>query len=130
MSNLNIEDSLEFLHRNNIKNSIHGFAIKSGCFFLRSLPLTNWSSGLLPTVFNEVPNSVINRFQEYFRPYFPVGIVVPIKVRWDHKRVTVLHDNRGQGSTFRSNDQKNRVLGSEDFGFYVFRTLICIIGKP
>ena len=96
MNNLNIRDSLEFLHRNSIKNSVHDFAIKSSCFFLRSLPLTNWSSGLLLFVFNRIPDSLINIFQECFHPYFPVGIVIPIKVRWDHKRVTVFHDNRGQ----------------------------------
>ena len=104
MSNLNIRDSLKFFQRNSIKNSIHGFAIKSGCFFLRSLPPTNRSSGLLPSVFNEISNSLINRFQECFYRYFPVSIVVPIKVRWDHKRVTVFHDSRDQGSTLRSKD--------------------------
>ena len=25
---------------------------------------------------------------------------------------------------------KRQVLGSKDLGFYVFRTLICIVGKP
>ena len=112
MSNLNIKDPLEFFHRNSIKNSIHGFAIKSGCFFLRSLPLTNWSSGLLLSVFNGISNSLINKFQECFHPYFPIGIVVPIKVRWDYKKVTVFHDNRGQGSAPRSKDfqQKSYLL--------------------
>ena len=104
ISNLNIRDSLEFIHRNNIKNSIHGFAIKNGCFFLRNLPLTNWSSGLFPSIFNGISNSLINRFQECFHPYFLIGIVVPIKMRWDHKRMTVFHDNRGQGSILRSKD--------------------------
>ena len=108
MSNLNIGDSLEFLHRNSIKNSIYGFAIKSGFFFLRSLSLTNWSSGLLPSIFNRVPSSLINRFQEYFHTCFPIGIVGPIKVRWDHKRVTVFHDNRDQGSILRSKDLNAR----------------------
>ena len=108
MSNLNIWDSLEFLHRNGIKNSIHDFAIKSGCFFLRSLSLTNKRSGLLPSVFNEILDSFINRFQENFRPYFPIGIVVPIKVRRDHKRMTLFHDNKSQGSTLRSNDLNAR----------------------
>ena len=108
MSNLNIRDFLEFLHRNNIKNSIHGFVIKSGCFFLKSLPFTNWGSGLLSFVFNRVPNSLINKFQECFHPYFLIGIVVPIKVRRDHKIVTVFHDNRGQGSTLRSKDLNTR----------------------
>ena len=106
--NLNIRDSLEYLHRNNIKNSIHVFAIKSSCFFLRSLALTNRSSGLLSFVFNKIPDSLINRFQECFHPYFPVGIIVPIKVRWDQKRVTVFHDNRGKGSTLRSKDLNAR----------------------
>ena len=108
MSNLNIRDSLEFLHRNNIKNSIHDFAIKNDCFFLRSLPLAYRSSWLFSSVFNKIPNSLINRFQECFHPYFPVGIVIPIKVRWDRKRVTVFHDNRGQGSTLRSKDLNTR----------------------
>ena len=49
-------------------------------------------------------NSLINRFQECFHPYFLIGIVVPIKMRWDHKRMTVFHDNRGQGSILRSKD--------------------------
>ena len=104
ISNLNIRDSLKFLHRNSIKNSIHNFAIKSGCFFLRSLPLTNRSSGLLLSVFNGVPDSLINRFQECFHPYFPISIVIPIKVRWNNKRVFVFHDNKGQWSTLRSKD--------------------------
>ena len=81
MSNLNIRDSLEFLHKNSIKNSIDGFAIKSDYFFLRSLPLTNWSSGLLLSVFNEILDSFVNRFLECFHPYFPVDIVIFIKVR-------------------------------------------------
>ena len=42
------------------------------------------------------------KFATRFHPHFPVGIVVPIKVRWDHKRVTVFHESRGQGSTLRS----------------------------
>ena len=102
---LNIRDSLEFL---NIKNNIHGFAIKSDCFFLRSLLLTYRSSRLLPSVLNGIPNSLINRFQECFHTYFLVGIIVHIKVRQDHKRVTVFHDNRGQGSTLRSMDLNTR----------------------
>ena len=110
MSNLNIRDSLRFLHRNSIENSIYSFAIENGCFFLRSLPLTNRSSGLLPSVFNKVSDSFINKFWECFHPYFPVGIIVPIKVRWDHKKVTVFHDNKGQGSTLRSNDLNTRAI--------------------
>ena len=98
MSNLNIRDSLKFLHRNNVKDSIHNFAIERGCFFLRSLPLTNRGSGLLPSVFNGVLDSLINLFQECFHPYFPINIIIPIKVRWNNKRVSVFHDNRGQGS--------------------------------
>ena len=98
MSNLNIRDSLKYLQRNSTKNSIYSLAIKSGCFFLRSLPLTNRSSGLLPFVLNGVPNSLINRFQECFHPYFPLSIVVPIKVGWNNKKVSVFHDNQGQGS--------------------------------
>ena len=62
MSNLNIRDFIEFFHRNSIKDSIHSFAIELGYFFLRSLPLTNKSCGLLPFVFNRVPDSLINRF--------------------------------------------------------------------
>ena len=106
MSNLNIRDSLKFLHRNSIKNSIHNFAIKSDCFFLRSLPLTNRSSGFLLSVFNRVPDSFINRFQKCFHPYFLISIVIPIKVRWNNKRVSLFHDNRGQGLALRSKDLK------------------------
>ena len=105
MSNLNIRDSLKLLHRNSIKDSIHSFAIERGCFFLRSLPLTNRSSGLLPSVFNGVPDSLINRFQEYFHPYFRISIIISIKVRRNNQRVSVFHDNRGQGSAQRSKDQ-------------------------
>ena len=60
ISNLNIRDSLKFLHRNSVKDSIHSLAIEHSCFFLRSLPLTNRSNGLLPSVFNGVPDSLIN----------------------------------------------------------------------
>ena len=122
MSNLNIWDSLELLHRNNIKNSIHGFAINRDCFFLRSLPLAYRSSRFLPFVFNGIPNSLINRFQECFHSYFLVGIVVPIKVRWDHKRVTVFHDNMGQGSTLRSKDLNTRA-NPLWYHLYIFRPL-------
>ena len=94
ISNLNIRDSLEFLHRNSIKNGIHDFAIKSAYFFFfRSLPLAYRSSQLLSSIFYKIPNSLINRFQECFYPYFPVSIIVLIKVRWDHKRVTMFYDN-------------------------------------
>ena len=119
---LNIRDSLKFLHRNSVKYSIHSFAIERGCFFLKSLPLTNRSSELLPSVFNGVPNSLINRFQECFHPYFSIGIVVPIKVRWDHKRVIVFHDNKSQGSTLRSKDLNIRanILW---YHLYIFRLL-------
>ena len=103
---LNIRDSLKFLHRNSVKYSIHSFAIERGCFFLRSLPLTNRSSGLLPSVFNGVPDSLINWFQECFHPYFPVSIIIPIKVKKNNRRVSVFHDNRGQGSAQRSDDQQ------------------------
>ena len=117
-----IRDSSEFLHRNSIKNSIHGFAIKSSYFFLRILPLAYKSIRFLPSVFNEIPNSLINRFQECFHPYFLVGIVVPIKVRWDHKRVTVFHDNKGQGSTLRSKDLNTRA-NLLWYHLYIFRPL-------
>ena len=112
VSDLNIRDFLEFLHKNSIKNSIHSFAIKNGCFFLRSLPLTNRSSGLLPSVFNGDPDSLINGFQECFHPYFSISIIILIKVRWNNKRASVFHDNRGQGSTLRSKDlqQKSYLL--------------------
>ena len=33
---------------------------------------------------------------------------IPIKMRWDHKRVTVFHENRGQGLTLRSKDLNTR----------------------
>ena len=33
-----------------------------------------------------------------------IGIVILIKVWRDHKRVTVFHDNKSQGSTLRSRD--------------------------
>ena len=122
MSNLNIWDSLEFLHRNSIKNSIHGFTIKSGCLFLGRWPLTNKSSQFLSSVFNGVSHSLINRFQEGFHPYFPMGILVPIKVRWDHKRVIVFHDNKGQGSTLRSRDLNTRV-NLLWYHLYFFRSL-------
>ena len=52
----------------------------------------------------ETANSLINRFQECFHPYFPISIVIPIKVRWNNKRVFVFHDNWGQGSALRSKD--------------------------
>ena len=31
---------------------------------------------------------------------------------------------------FVTNCQRGSLLGSKDLGFYVFRTLICIVGKP
>ena len=37
-----------------------------------------------------------------------VGIVGHIKVRWDHKRVIMFHDNKGQGSTLRLKDLKHK----------------------
>ena len=95
MSNLNIRDSLKFLHKNSVKDSIHSFAIEHSYFFLRSLPFTNRSSGLLPFVFNRVPDSLINLFQECFLPYFPINIIIPIKVRRNNQRVSVFHNNRG-----------------------------------
>ena len=98
ISNLNIRNYLKFLHRNSIKDSIHSFAIESDYFFLKSLPLTHRSSGLLSSVLNGVPESFINGFQECFHPYFPISIIIPIRVRRNNKRVSVFHDNRGQGS--------------------------------
>ena len=102
-SNVNIRDSLKFLHRNNVKDNIHSFAIEHDCFFLRSLPLTNRSSELLSSIFNEVLDSLINRFQEFFHPYFPISIIIPIKVRRNNKRMSVFHDNRVKDQL---NDQK------------------------
>ena len=122
MSNLNIWDSLEFLHRNNIKNSIHDFLIKNGCLFLKCWPFTNRSSRFVSSIFNGLPYSLINRFQEGFHPYFPVGIVVPIKVRRDHKRVTMFYDNIGQWSTLRSKDLNVRA-NLLWYHLYVFRLL-------
>ena len=81
MSNFNIRDSLKFLHRNSVKDRIHSLAIKRNYFFLRSFSLTNRSSGLLPSVFNGVPHPLINGFQECFHPYFPISIIILIKVR-------------------------------------------------
>ena len=31
---------------------------------------------------------------------------------------------------FKNNTNKIKMLGSKDLGFYVFRTLMCIVGKP
>ena len=106
MSNLNIKDSLKFLHRNSVKDNIHSLAIECDCIFLRSLPLTNRGSGFLPSVFNRVLNSLISRFQKCFHPYFPISIVILIKVKRNNKRMSVFHDNRGQGSTLRSKNLK------------------------
>ena len=106
LSNLNIRDSLKFLHRNSVKDSIHSFAIKRSCFFLRNLPLTNRSSGLLLSVFNGVLDSLINWFQECFHLYFQIRIIIPIKVRRNNKRMSVFHDNRGQRSAQRLKDQQ------------------------
>ena len=108
MSNLNIWDSLKFLHRNSVKDYIHSLAIKRSYFFLRSLPFTNKSSGLLLSEFNGVPDSLINGFQECFHPYFPISIIILIKVRRNHLRVSMYHDNRGQGSAQRLKDQKQK----------------------
>ena len=99
VSNLNIRDSLKFLHRKSIKDNIHSFAIECGCFFLRSFPFTNMSSRLLPSVFNGVPDFLINRFQGCFNPYFLISIIISIKVRRNNKRVSVFHDKKGQGLT-------------------------------
>ena len=117
MSNLNIRDSLKFLHRNSVKNSIHCFAIEHGCFFLRNLPLTNRSSGLLLSIFNGIPDSLINWFQECFHPYFPISIVIPIIMRRNNKRMSVFHDNRGQWSAQRSKDQQ---LESYSLWYHLF----------
>ena len=106
MSNLNIRDSLKFLYRNSVKDNIHCLAIERSYFFLRSLSLTNRSSGLLPSVFNGIPDSLINWFQECSHPYFPISIIIPIKVRRNNQKVSVFHDNGGQGSAQRSKDQQ------------------------
>ena len=108
VSNLNIRDSLKFLHRNNVKDSIHSFEIKHGYFFLRSLPFTNKSCGLLPSVFNGVLDFLINWIHEFFHPYFPISIIIPIKVRRNNERMSMFHDNRGQGSAQRSKDLKQK----------------------
>ena len=128
MSNLNIWDSLKFLHRNSVKDCIYSLTIKRSCFFLRSLSLTNRSSGLLPSVFNGVPDSLINGFQECFHPYFPISIIIPIKVRRNYQRVSVFHDSRDQGSAQWSKDQKQK---SYSFWYHlsVFRPLKQLI-KP
>ena len=120
--NLNIRDSLKFLHRNSIRDSIYSLAIERSCFFLRSLSLTNRSSGLLPSIFNGVPDSLINGFQECFHSYFPISIIIPIKVKWTNKRTTMFHDNRGQWSTLRSKDLNTRV-NPLWYHLYVFRSL-------
>ena len=122
MSNFNIRDFLKFLHRNSVKDSIHSFAIERDCSFLRSFPLTNRSSGLLPSVFNKVPNSLITWFQECFHPYFPINIIIPVKVRWNNKRVSVFYDNKCQESAQRSKDLQQESY-SLWYHLFVFRPL-------
>ena len=56
-----------------------------------------------------VPSRTVWRiFQavECFHPYFPISIIIPIKVRRNNKRMSVFYDNRGQGSAQRSKDQQ------------------------
>ena len=119
MSNLNIWDSPEVFHRNNIKNRIYDFAIKSGCFFLGSRLLTNRSSWFLPSVFNRVPYSFIYRFQEGFHPNLPIGIVILIKVWRNHKKwpcsmtIEVKNQLLDQESTFRSRDLTQELTCSD-----------------
>ena len=47
--------------------------------------------------------SFFNWFQECFYHYFPISIIIPIKVRRNNKRMFVFHDSRDQGSAW---DQK------------------------
>ena len=61
---------------------------------------------MLPSVFKGVPDSLINGFQECFHPYFPISIIILIKVRRNNQRVSMFHDNKGQGSAQRSKDQQ------------------------
>ena len=105
-----------------LKIAFMALPLKVATFFFRSLPLAYRSSQLLSSIFYKIPNSLINRFQECFYPYFPIDIVVPIKVRRDHKRVTVFHDNRGQGSTLRSKDLNTRA-NPLWYHLYIFRPL-------
>ena len=98
MSNLYIRDPFKLFHRNNIKYSIHSLAIKACYFFLWSGPLTDSSGWPLPTILNREPYSFIQGFQKGIYPNLLISIVISIKLG-DHKRVTVFHDNRGQGST-------------------------------
>ena len=129
MSNLNIWDSLKFLHRNSVKDIIHSLAIERSCFFLRSLPFTNRSSGLLPSVFNGISDSLINWFQEYFHPYFPISIIISIKVRRNNQKVSVFYDNRGQESAQRSKDQQQKSYPLW-YHLLVFRPLKTQLDQP
>ena len=45
-----------------------------------------------------------------------------------HQIIQVMLCNTSQGSTCKA--RACCVLGSKDLGFYVFRTLMCIVGKP
>ena len=122
VSNLNIRDSLKFLHRNSIKDCIHNFAIKGCCFFFSNNPLTHRSSGLLSSKLNGVPDSLINGFQECFHPYFLISIIIPIKVKRNNQRVSVFHDNRGQGSAQRTKDLQQECYPLW-YHLFVFRPL-------
>ena len=53
-------------------------------------------------------NAYINGFQKCFHPYFPISIIIPIKVRRNNQRVSMFHDNRSQGSAQRLKDQKQK----------------------
>ena len=105
-----------------LKITFIALLLKATASFWEVLPLTHRSSGLLPSVFNGVPNSLMNRFHECFHLYFPISIIIPIKVRRNNQRVSVFHDNRGQGSAQRSKDlqQESYLLW---YHLYVFRPL-------
>ena len=102
--------TLEILLNSSIETALKiafiALLLNAAASFWEVCPLINRSSGLLPFVFNRVPDSLINWFQECFHPYFPISIIIPIKVRRNNQRVSVFHDNRGQGSTQRSKDQQ------------------------
>ena len=66
---------------------------------LNSRPLIYKSEKSFLTIFHRQLDPLIKRFQKIFHLHFPVGIIIPIKVERDHKRVTIFHESRGQDST-------------------------------